>query len=393
MWLSRCNVVDVRSGSIQSNACVEVADGKVVRIDEGSPPTGAETLDMRGRYLLPGLISCHAHLTIHYPFSLVDPQESPARTVLRAAMRAKQALEAGVTTLRCVGEQYGVDVYLREAQARGWVTAPRILAGGEGISTTGGHGSTFGPAYANGSDGFLAAARQQFARGANHIKIYITGGLAAEGETLDAPQMTSSEMAAAVQAAAERRSYVAAHAASSEAISLALEAGVRCFEHGYFLDAETAGKLASAGAFLSPTLCVTQLPEWMQDHYFTTIEIEKFTQVVGPEHRASVKRAIDAGVTLVNGTDFMPGEPSLDTSIAVREMELMVDAGLSPLQSIQASTINAAVLCQIEHVVGTIEPGLAADLVTVAANPLQDIRAMRDIVMVMQAGNVVRFSD
>lgn len=391
-WLTNCRVVDVQTGEILHGARIEVDGGAIARIERGEAPAGEGRLDLRGLYVLPGLISCHTHLSVVYPFSATDEAESPAITALRATKRARDALLAGVTTLRCVHEQHRVDLTLRRMAAEGWVDAPRILGAGRAISTTGGHGIGIGCALADGADGFLHAARAEFAAGADHIKVFITGGIADAGEGFDVPQMTDAEMRATVRAASEHHSYVVAHAGSSIAIRQALAAGIRAFEHGYWLDDETARLMADAGAFLTPTLCVTSSPEWMREHSFTDAQIVKAVET-NPAHLASIGQAIRAGVTLVNGTDYPPGEPCNGTTVVVHEMELLVKAGLTPLQALQATTVNAADLCRIGAWVGRIAPGMAADIIAVDGDPTRDVAAMRRLHFVMRGGSVVRWQN
>jgi imidazolonepropionase-like amidohydrolase len=390
-WLTNCRVVDVRTGDVHPNASIELAGGRIVRIEDGGAAANGDTLDVRGLHVLPGLISCHTHLSVVYPFSAIDEDENPAITALRSASRARDALYAGVTTVRCLHEQHRVDIHVRAAAADGWVEAPRILAAGRAISTTGGHGHGIGCAYADGGDAFLHAARTELAAGADHIKVFITGGLADASEGFDVPKMTEDEMRGAVRAAREHHTYVVAHAGSSAAIQTAVDAGILAFEHGYSLDDDTARLLADAGAFLTPTLIVSRNPDWMREHYFTDAQIDKAMETA-PEHLESIRRAVRAGVTMINGSDEPPGEPCDGTVCAIKELELMLDAGLTPLQSLQAATVNAACLCRIEDEAGVLEPGLAADLIAVDGDPTQDAAAMRGIRLVMQAGRVVRWS-
>jgi len=426
MWLTNCNVVDVEAGSVRRNVSVEVVDGIIRSIEEVS----AETLDQRlrdgertgertsastsassgersrsatgvaskadgdfidlgGRYLLPGIISCHTHLSVVYPFDATDEDESPGLSVLRAASRAHDALTAGITTIRCVHEINRADLLLRSSAEEGWVHVPRIFGAGQALSTTGGHGWGSGCTYVDGEDEFLKAARDELARGADHLKVFITGGLAHAGEVMTGMQLTAPELSSVVRAASERAKYVVAHASNSVAIAEALALGVRSFEHAYELDDTTARALAAKGAFLTPTLCVSRLPEWMADHRFTADQIERAI-AVGPAHLDSIKRAVDAGVTLVNGTDYPPGEPADDTIVAVREMEFMVEAGLSPIDALRSVTTNAARLIMAEHQLGVIKPGYLADLVAVDADPTVDIAAMRSISFVMADGVAVR---
>src|SRR5438094_840158 len=149
MWLTNCAVVDVRDGTIRRDSSLEIADGTIARIVAGHPAGSPEVVDLQGRYVVPGIISCHTHLWVVLPFADANPSESPALTALRAARRAKDALYAGVTTVRTLSEMYRIDIFVREAAAKGWVEAPRIVAAGKALSVTGGHGS-IAASFANG---------------------------------------------------------------------------------------------------------------------------------------------------------------------------------------------------------------------------------------------------
>jgi imidazolonepropionase-like amidohydrolase len=251
--------------------------------------------------------------------------------------------------------------------------------------------------YADGYDAFLRAARAELAAGADHVKIFITGGIARQGESFDGAEMTADEMRAVVRAAGERGSYVVAHAGSAGAIRQALDAGVRSFEHAYQLDDVTVAEMARRQVFLTPTLCVTRCPEWMAGHHFTAWQIERATEV-GPAHLASIRSAVRGGlgapggpgITFVAGTDYPPGEPVEDTIVAVREMEFMTDAGLSPAQALRAGTIDAARLVTMDDRLGAAEEGYVADLIVTDRDPAADISALRGIRLVIQGGRVIR---
>jgi imidazolonepropionase-like amidohydrolase len=399
LWLTGGNVVDVRAGTIRRGANVAVAGGRITQVTTDVPPAGARQIALGGRFVLPGLISVHTHLSVVYPFSATDESESAGVTALRALSRAQDALQAGVTTIRCVHEQNRADLLIRAAAEEGWVAAPRILGAGRALSTTGGHGHGSACVYADGYDGFLHAARAELAAGADHLKIFITGGIARQGESFDGAEMTDEEMRAVVRAASERGSYVVAHAGSAGAMRQALQAGVRSFEHAYQLDDDTAAEMARRRVFLTPTLCVTRCPEWMADHRFTPWQVERAMEV-GPAHLESIRTAVraglrpaggdEAGITFVAGTDYPPGEPIEDTVVAVREMEFLTDAGLSPEQALRAGTADAARLVKLEDQLGAVDEGYAADLIVADADPLSDIRALRRIGLVMQGGRVVR---
>lgn len=387
MWLTNCRIVDVLNGGLLDEPAIEVIDGVIARIDSG-PQTG-DVIDLRGQYVIPGLVTCHAHLAQVYPFEATDRGESPATTVLRALGRARDSLLAGVTSLRSVSEMHAIDIPLRDAGAAGWVEIPRILAGGRGLTITGGHGSHFGSAVvADGADEFLAAARREISLGADHVKIFITGGIAEAGENLGESEMTVEEVRSVVTAAQQAGKYVVAHAAASQPIVDALAAGVRSFEHAYHLDESAARTMAQEGAFLGPTLSVTRLPDFMRAIGFTEWQIAH-ALTVGDAHLESIRTAIRCGVTLVNSTDYPPGGSVGGTSVVVNEMHLMVTAGLSPLEALQASTINGARLCRIGDVAGSVSVGKSADLIVVRDDPTNDVSALEAMQMIMARGSFI----
>jgi imidazolonepropionase-like amidohydrolase len=394
VWFVNANVVDAQTGETLRQRAVETAPyGTVVRVT-AAPPAGLpanEVVDVAGRWLLPGLISCHTHLSVVFPFSDTDEAEHPAVTARRAAIRAGEALRAGITTIRCVHEQNRADLLLRTALERRWFAAPRIIGAGRAISTRSGHGQGAGCAYATGEQEFYEAALGELEAGANHVKIFINGGLAGPGEHYERPEMSDGEIRGAVRAAKEHDSYVVAHSGEPAAIRQALAQGVRCFEHAYRLDAETAALLARPGVFLTPTLCVTRSESWMRAAGLAEHSIRNALDAAD-DHLASIQRAIRAGVTLVNGTDIPPGDLVDGVPAAVHEVQLMASAGLSPLLSLQSVSVNAARLLGIADHVGQIRPGYAADFVAVAADPLEDIAALRTISLVVQGGTVVRDS-
>jgi imidazolonepropionase-like amidohydrolase len=392
MWLVNAHVVDVVTGEVRPGRAIETGPGGSIAQVAAAPPPGlpdGQVTDAAGRWVLPGLISCHTHLSVVFPFSGTDENENPALTAYRSAARAGAALQAGITTLRCVHEQNRADLLLREAAARGWISAPRILGAGRAVSVRGGHGAGSGCAYASGEDEFYAAARAELAAGADHVKIFINGGLASAGERVERPEMTDGEIRGAARAAGEHDTYVVAPSGESAAIRQALAQGVRCFEHAYRLDADTAALLARRGAYLTPTLCVTRSESWMRANGFEEHTIANAASAAD-EHLASIQRAIAAGVTLLNGTDYPPGDLVDGVPVAVHELLLMAAAGLSPLQALQTVSVNAAALLGLAGRVGQVRPGYAGDLVAVDANPLADLGALRHVSLVVQGGRVVR---
>lgn len=388
LWLTNASLVDVHSGEVTSGASLEISAGRIVSVSSRLAPGQHNVVDLAGRFLLPGLISCHSHLSIVFPMSSIDQDENPAVTAFRASVRASQALKAGITTVRCVHEQHRIDLWLRRASELGFIDAPRIFGAGRALSTPGGHGDGQGCVVVSGEGDFYRAGIEELEAGADHLKIFINGGLARAGEDLSASEMTDQELSGVVRAAEKHDSYVVAHSASSSAIRQALSKGVRCFEHAYELDSGTAAELASRGAFLTPTLIVTRCEPWMRDQGFEEATIANAAQAA-ERHLESIRYAIGAGVALLTGTDIPPGDDVGGLSATAYEMKLLSQAGLGNLGALQSATINPARLLGAEDSLGQAEAGFRADLIAVAHDPMGDLSALGHPDMVMLNGKIV----
>jgi len=386
--LKNCKVVDLRQGSMRETQ-VGLEGGRITFLGRSKDPDKV-SVDLEGGYVLPGLINGHVHLGDVFPFDEVDPNEGKMIHVLRCLRRGVDALLAGVTTVRTEGTRYGVDVDLRTMIGKGWVQGPRIMAARQALRVTGGQGDDVGALSADGAREFQKRAREELSAGADHLKIFITGGLSVRQGVLDQLQMTDKEMEAVITVARSKNTYVSAHAASGKAIFQAAKAGVRSFEHGYSLDREAARAIRERSGYYCPTLCVTHCQDWMKRNRFEPWAIEKATRAAS-DHSESVRLAIHEGVKIVAGTDLPPGDTDEGINVTARELELLVNAGLSPLESIQASLLNGATLMGIERQIGAVEPGYQADLIATRENPLKDIRALREIFFVMQSGKVIRW--
>ena len=381
-------VLDVESGDIRLGDVLicgdQIAD---VALKLNVSNTASQEIDLEGAYLLPGLISCHTHLTIVFPFSESDPNEHAATSALRAYRRGRDALLAGITTVRTVGELNRADLHLRQAIQKGWVTGPRIFSAGLGVSVTGGHGHGF-TAETDGADGFRRACREDLLAGADHIKIFLTGGIAHASESLDEAQMAAEEIAAAVSVARSKGTYVCAHAGDSEPIQRGLNQGVTCFEHAYNLNRDVARNIKSAGGYVVPTLAVTRSSDWMRRNSFEDWTICKAVSSAD-DHLTSIRNAIGAGIPIVNGTDIPPGDVDDGIPVAIREMEHCMSAGLDSLQAIQTATINAAALIGQPNL-GVIRSGAKADLIAMRENPLEDVRHLANLSLIVAAGKIVK---
>ena len=388
-WLANANVVDVDDGRLLAGHNVEIVDSRVRAVSAALPPHPSSVIDVGGRFVLPGLISCHTHLSIVFPMSATDPTENPAATVLRAAKRARDALGAGITTLRCVHEQNRADLWLRHAQSRGWADVPRIFGAGQAITTPKGHGAGAAWVEAEGEEDFYRAAIEELEAGADHVKVAINGGLARPGEDISRSEMTDGELDGTVRAAREHDKYVVAHSGASTAIRQALGRGVRCFEHAYELDPATATLLAQQGAYITPTLVVTRCEPWMKANGFAEANIAT-ARGAAEGHLESIRNAIAAGVPLLCGTDLPPADDVGGLPATVVEMRLLEGAGLSRLGALQTATVNPARLMGVAGEIGHARPGSWADLIVVDDNPLDDLAALGSIRAVFQGGRPVR---
>ena len=384
--LKNCNIVDVENGKVLQDSEVAIQGERIASISSRRGTSDEKTIDMKGQYVLPGLFNVHCNLCHEFPFSHQNLDESAAATALRIYRAALSALEGGITTLRTCGEINRGDIYVRDYINKGKLIGPRILASGKAITVSGGHGTGLGSTVADGPDEFRKAARYELAMGADHLKIFITGGLAKTTETFEEKQMTREEIEAVTSVASSKGTYVVAHSGGSGAIRDAAEAGVASFEHAYSLDRETARLLKEKNCFLTPTLSVTRSPVWMKDNGMDS----RRALAAGPAHLESIKNAVQAGVQIVTGTDLPPGDLNDGVNVTVREVEFLVTAGLSPLEALRASTIRAAKLLRIDKEVGLIKESYYADIVAVPENPLDDVKALQNIGFIMKGGKIIK---
>jgi len=382
------SVVDVIQGTVIPNAVIVVDGNRIAAVGPVSSvkiPEGARTLRLDGQYLIPGLINSHVHLASALP-GVVGASETDADIVLRMARAARKSLESGVTTVRIVGAQGGTDFSLKRAINAGAVPGPRIETAGEVIVPTGGHGNR----AADGPAEFGKATRDQIRNGASWIKISISGGIADTVGSIDSSPMTAEELKAVIEVAHRNNIKVTAHNGSPIAGDDALAQGIDGFEHGYFLKPAQLQKMKEKKVWLVPTIIVSQpagfdfyksknMPGWFIDK----------VKSVSHEHWAMLVQAIKLGVPIALGTDQDPFEANEGTTATVREAELYVDAGMTPLAALRSATSAAAEMLRLSDDIGSLRVGRFADIVAVRENPLEKISALRTIHFVMKGGEVV----
>ena len=394
-------LLDVPGRPPRREATIFVVDGRIDRVVDGYADPGDATLvDLTDRFVLPGLIDCHTHITGQYSGhrQVRRVTETDADAAIRGTVYARRTLEAGFTTIRNVGSSGDAAFALRDAIADGIIPGPRILVAGESISPTGGHSDgTLGyrddlfdlpgamHGIADGPDACRQAVRAQVKRGADLIKLTATGGVLSNTAAGVEQQFFLDELEAIVETGHLLGRKVAAHAHGATGIKAALRAGVDSIEHGTYLDDECIDLFRQTGAFLVPTIHAGKFVEEKShvDGYFPPPVREK-AAAVGPLIQNAFGRAVRGGVRIAFGTDVGVGAHGTNA----REFAYMVEAGMSPRDALVSATRNAAELCGLADELGTLEPGKHADVIAVAGDPLEDVGALEEVEFVMKGGRV-----
>ena len=389
-------VVNLDGEAPIENAVILVEGERIAAIGEAGEveiPKDAALIDASGAWLIPGLMNMHVHLGLILPGKMKAElyNESEAALALRMAANARETLQAGVTTIRLPGDTAHADLALMRAINKGQADGPRIFSSGEALTITAGHGSKKDGKNYDGPDELVKAARTQISAGAKWIKILISGGIATQGGGLANALMTPEEIHAVIDAAHRFGVKVTAHSGSPVATNVAVDAGLDCVEHGYFLDRPTLKKMKEHGTWLVPTIVVSQPAT---EPFFKKIGSPPWylerRNAAGKAHWNALQTAIEEGVNIALGTDQLPHEPNDGTTATAREAQYYVEAGMTPLQALRSATIETARLLEAEDEIGSLEQGKYADIVAVDKDPAQDIKALRNILLVMKDGKVYR---
>jgi len=362
-------------------------------VDSVALPPGAERIDAVGRFLLPGLIDVHVHVTYPLHVPVAPKGDRTAYAAIVAARNLRTALQAGITTVRDVcGPR--TNLALRTAVARGQLVGPRIFTAGKGICMTGGHGSDDPDAVHQVDDpeAVRRAIREERRAGADLIKLL-------SSHRTDHPEFSQDEIDAGVDEAHRLGLPVAIHAANFVSTRMAARAGVDAIEHGTFIDEETAGTMAERGIRLVPTLWVkhdlaVRLERWKStperfawgDPDDLAASATWFRRCVEqlPE---TMRIARKQGIRVAAGTDFVFADHPW--ALLPEEIEFLTRFGFSPLEALESATRIGAEVIGVDDELGTVEPGKLADLILVDRDPIEDIRALRDVTWVMQGGRVI----
>lgn len=395
------HVLAVPGDGYLKNRTITIQDGQIISVDRGfsEHSDDVRVINLRDAYVVPGLIDSHVHLTSEFsPTSRLKMlSESEVDLALNGAAHAYKTLLAGFTTVQDVGGANEAIFSLRDAVRSGKVPGPRIRASGSAITPTGGHGDAngfspaltrifTGPNTCNGADDCRRAVRESIRSGADVIKITATGGVLSNTKAGLEQQFFDDEIAAIVETAAMMGRKVTAHAHGKGGIEAALRNGVQSIEHGTYLDDETIEIFKDTGGMLVPTvLAGVTVTGWTDQEWLPKPSREK-AAIVGPLMLDMLSRAREGGVNVAFGTDTGVSKHGDNTL----EFDLMVDAGYSPEEAIRAATVVASEHVEMAGQIGTIESGKYADMVVLRSDPLKDISALRNVRLVIKAGEEYR---
>jgi imidazolonepropionase-like amidohydrolase len=382
-------LLDGTGGDPVRGQAVVVEDDRIAAVVPDTPVPPGPRVALDGLTLLPGLINCHVHLCLGgeaEPVTILRA-EPYATTVIKEVLRARATVEAGVTTVRDLGGREYAEVAVRDAVARGLVPGPRILTAGRAICMTGGHGWQMGGREADGPDEVRRAVREQLRAGADVIKLIATGGVMTPGVEPGSAQLALEELRAGVEEAKKAGRRAAAHAQGSEGIEAAVAAGISTIEHGVFLTEPIAQQMARDGIALVATLVPPDaIVRGGVEAGIPEFAVRKSADL-RERHVESVRLALRHGVTIAVGTDA--GTPLNPHGSVLPELRLMAGAGMTPSAVVAAATSVAARALGVERDVGRIAPGLIADLIAVAGNPVERLEALDEVCMVMTRGRLV----
>ena len=396
MAIKGATILDVTNGEMVKNHVVIVKDGRIASVTPArlmEIPKSIDVIDLQGHTLLPGLIDMHVHLTSGGGYHGYERLKlTDERRAILGVVHAEQTLMAGFTTVRNVGAGSFGDVALRDAINDGDIPGPRMLVSGPPIGITGGHCSDnnllppeygiTGEGVADGPWAARTAVRRNIKYGADLIKTCSTGGVLSKGTKVGAPQYTLEELTALVDEAHSRGLKVASHAHGSEGIINALKAGADTIEHASFIDDEGIRLAIENDAALSMDIYVTEyiLGEGANAGILEeSLEKERMT---GATQRSNFRKAVEAGATIVYGTDagvYPHGQNA-------KQLSRMTRFGMTPLQAIQSATVTAAEVMGWGYEVGKIQEGYAADFIAVKGNPLENIELLETPAVIIKGG-------
>ena len=377
----------IRCGKLFDGTGADPVVGATLLVQDGTvrdtqPPPDARVIDLSDRFVMPGLIDAHTHLSI-IPAKgnqLGQLREPSGKQALRIAGNLRKDLDAGTTTLRIMGEEDWLDVYTRQAIAEGDIEGPRILIATRGLAPTNGHGR--GREGFDGVDELRRAARTNLAQGADFLKLFATGGVAS-GSGLDTSAFSLDEIRTVVEEAERKGTYVAAHAHGGPGLRTAAEGGVRTIEHAAVATAEDIDCMVKYNCWVIATYSILFRPDGIELGDAANPTIMEKVRWARETVAISARQVFASGLQVALGTDSMHGNMAFEVQTAIR-------FGMSPMQALLAATVRGAEALRIQDRVGTLTAGKSADVIALEGDPLEDPTALDRVRFVMKEGRVLR---
>ena len=383
------NLIDVMEGKLIPNCTVLVEDGIIADIlMDDSYPNDVSVIDLEGRYLTPGFFDCHVHIVNDSLPEALSPKKTAVGYTLTALENLESLIKAGVTFARDVGDVHNIGVEMREAIKAGRVKlAPDLQASGRAICMTGGTGWTRIGYEADGVDECRKAARLMLKNGADVVKLMGTGGVCTEGTKRGSIQLSEEELRAAVTEAHHVGAKACCHSQNIEGNQIAIRAGVDIIEHGDNVDDETVQMMVEHGTIYDATLASLK---WIIEGGNKGVSPAALAKAKEAQAQccASFRKVYDAGVLCILGSDS--GTQFCRHADSLYEMVVMVeDCGLTPAEALKIGTINSAIACDVDHILGSLTIGKKAHMVVLEENPLENIHAVMKPKMVFKNGEIV----
>jgi len=385
---------------IENNTIISVGKGLA-----GALPDTARIIDLKGRYILPGLIDAHAHIICTDPDPGIQMRKDPVSLMaIKALGVLKASLDQGFTTLRDCG---GADAGIRTAVDTGLVPGPRLRVSGRHLSMTGGHGdsrwpadlfqpihspATFHGVVVDGVDDCRKVCRDQLRQGIDFLKVMAGGGCLSPSDRLNSLQYSFEELSAMVWEATACGTYVSAHCYSDASILNCLASGIKTIEHGNLMTQKSAGVLKQKNAYLVPTLAAYHIGSKTAAENNWPDEMQEKLETAKQKAFQGLEAAVKQGCNIGSGSDILG--PAQNNQRAF-ELELKAEV-MGPLAAIKSATLVNAQMMGMDHLIGSLEAGKRADLIVVEKNPISDLSSLqnfeKNLICVMKDGQFHKFS-
>lgn len=394
-------LIDMESKDAKKEQTIIIKNNKIESVKSGyvSPPEDATAIDLKDKTVMPGWMDMHIHVESHPSKKSYEERfrMNEADVALRATVDMKTTLLSGFTTVRDLGGS-GVNVSMRNAINKGYVQGPRIFTAEKSLATTGGHADPTngfrrtlmgdpGPkeGVVNSIEDVRKAVRQRYKNGADVIKVTATGGVLSVAKDGQGPQLTEEELRAIVVTAKDYGMTTAAHAHGDEGMQRAVRAGITSIEHGTKMSTATMDLIKEKGTYYVPTITAGKYvaKKAEESGYYPNIIIPKALEI-GPLIQETFRKAYERGVKIAFGTDagvFPHGENA-------NEFIYMTEVGMTPMEALRSATVTSAEMLNQQDQLGSIKAGKLADIIAMDGNPLEDIKAVLNVIFVMKDGIV-----